>query len=309
VSGAPGGPVHAPSFFTPRILLPFLLVALIWGSTWLVIKDQVGTVPPGWSVTWRFALACLGMFALARLRGEPLRLGREGQRLAAIIGVFQFALNFQFVYRAEIHLTSGIVAVLFALLLVPNALLARMVLKQPVTRGFLLGSGIALAGIALLLVHEYRLAPPEGKVLLGVVLTLCGILSASAANVLQATETARRQPMLTVLAWAMLWGTLADFVLSWIISGPPQFELRWGYIGGIAYLALVGSVVTFPLYFHLIRELGAGRAAYNGVIVPVVAMLLSTLFEGYRWSVLAAAGGALALAGLVVALRARSPSR
>lgn len=299
-------PSGAASFFTPRILLPFLLVALIWGSTWLVIKDQVGTVPPGWSVTWRFALACLGMFVLARLRGEPLRLGREGQRLAATIGVFQFALNFQFVYRAEIHLTSGIVAVLFALLLVPNALLARLLLRQPMTRGFLAGSAIALCGIALLLVHEYRLAPPEGKVLLGVVLTLCGILSASAANVLQATETARRQPMLTVLAWAMLWGTLADAAISWAISGPPQVELRWGYLGGIAYLAIVGSVVTFPIYFHLIRELGAGRAAYNGVIVPVIAMLLSTLFEGYRWSVLAAAGGALALAGLVVALRSRT---
>lgn len=297
------------SFFAPRILLPFLLVALIWGSTWLVIKDQVGTVPPGWSVTWRFALAAVGMAVLATIRGERLRLGREGMVLAAAIGVFQFAMNFQFVYRAEVHLTSGLVAVLFALLLVPNALLARAVLGQPVTRGFLGGSVIALGGIALLLVHEYRLAPPEGKVVLGVVLTLCGIMSASVANVLQATERARRQPMLGVLFWAMVFGTLADAAISWAMSGPPQIEMRWSYLGGIAYLAIVGSVVTFPLYFMLIRELGAGRAAYNGVVVPVIAMLLSTLFEGYRWSLLAAGGGVLVMIGLVVALQARNPSR
>ncbi|WP_068073325.1 DMT family transporter [Novosphingobium lentum] len=298
----PHGTAH---FWQPRIVLPFALVTLIWGSTWLVIKDQVGSVPPGWSVTYRFALAAAAMFGLALVRGEKLRLDAAGQRLAATIGVLQFAMNFQFVYRAETHLTSGIVAVLFALLLVPNALLARAFLGQPVTRGFLAGSAIALAGIALLLLHEYRIAPVGGKVLLGVVLTLTGILCASGANVLQASQAARSRPMLPVLAWAMLWGTLADVVVAWVLAGPPQFETRTAYLGGIAYLAIVGSVVTFPIYFQLVRSLGPGRAAYNSVAVPVVAMLLSTLFEGYRWSLLAAAGAVLALSGLMVALRAR----
>ena len=94
-------------------------------------------------------------------------------------------------------------------------------------------------------------------------------------------------------------------MFAWVTAGPPQWEPRLGYFAGIAYLALIGSVATFPLYFNLIRELGPGRAAYNGVAVPVVAMGLSTLFEGYRWTLLAAGGGALALAGLIVALRAR----
>lgn len=310
---APDSPAAAPSgeasFFEPRIFLSFLLVALIWGSTWLVIKDQVGSVPPGWSVTWRFAMAGVLTLGLARLRGESLWLDRAGMKLAVLLGLAQFILNFQFVYSAEVHLTSGIVAVLYALLLVPNALLARIFLGQAVTRGFIAGSAIALCGIALLLVHEYRLAPPEGQVALGIALTLCGIASASAANVMQATEAARRQPMLTLLGWGMVWGTLGNFIVSWLLAGPPQFELRWSYAAGIAYLAAIGSVITFPIYFNLIRELGPGRAAYNGVIVPVIAMLLSTLFEGYRWSVLAAAGGVLVMAGLIVALRARKPSR
>lgn len=305
MSGVPG---TAP-FWSARILVPFTLTALIWGSTWLVIKDQVGTVPPGWSVTWRFALAAAGMFALAVARRTPLRLDAAGLRLAAGIGVLQFTLNFQFVYRAEVHLTSGIVAVLFALLMVPNALFGRIVLKAPVTGRFIAGSAIALCGIALLLIHEYRAARPEGQVALGIVLTMAALVSASLANVLQATPSARTAPMLAVLAWAMTFGALVDATLAWIMSGPPQFETRPAYLLGTAYLAIVGSVVTFPMYFHLVRELGPGRAAYNGVAVPVVAMLLSTLFEGYRWTPLAAGGAALALSGLVVALRARSPSR
>lgn len=297
------------SFLHPRILMPFLLIALIWGSTWLVIKGQLGTVPPSWSVTWRFMLAAVGMFGVVVVRRERLWLDAEGQKIAIGLGIAQFALNFQFVYRAEQYLTSGLVAVLFALLLVPNAVFGRIFLGQRITRGFAFGSAIALAGIALLLLHEYRIAPPEGGVVLGIVLTIAALFSASTANVLQATVGARRQPMFTLLAWAMLWGTLADVALAWTISGPPRFDWTAGYIASVGYLAIVGSVVTFPLYFNLIRAVGPGKAAYNGVLVPVIAMLLSTLFEGYRWSLLAGAGAALALAGLVVALRARNPSR
>ena len=308
MSAAPGVTPAEP-VWTPRIVFAFCLITLIWGSTWLVIKDQVGTVPPSWSVTWRFMLAAAAMFALTALRGESLRLTPRELRLAGLVGVLQFTMNFQFVYRAEQHLTSGIVAVLFALLMVPNSLMARLFLGQPITRRFLGGSAIALCGIAMLLLHEVRLAPPGGQVGLGIVFTLTGLMCASGANVLQATATARGRPGGAMIAWAMLAGALLDVVVAWVLAGPPQFETRAGYLGGTAYLAIVGSVVTFPIYFRLVRDLGPGRAAYSSVAIPVVAMLLSTLFEGYRWSLLAGAGSVLAMAGLLVALRARSPSR
>ena len=301
---------HSPArLWTPAIVAGFVLVTLIWGSTWLVIKHQLGTVPPSWSVTYRFVLASVAAFALAAARGDRLRLGRAGLRLSALIGLLQFAGNFQFVYRAEQHLTSGVVAVLFALLMVPNALMASAFLGQRLTRRFLAGSAIALAGIALLLVHEARDAPVGGHVLLGTVLTLCGLCCASGANVLQATQEARRHSPAALLAWAMLWGALADFAYAWITVGPPVIDTRPGYLLGTAYLALAGSVVTFPIYSILLRTLGPGRAAYSSVAIPVVAMGLSTLFEGYRWSALPAGGAALAMAGLLVALNARKPSR
>jgi drug/metabolite transporter (DMT)-like permease len=300
-----GAPRHA--LLEPRIAFPFLLITLIWGSTWLVIKDQIGLAPASWSVAWRFAIAAAGMAVLALIRGEGLRLDRQGHAIALALGLAQFSLNFNFVYRAEHHLTSGIVAVLFGLLMLPNALFGRAVLGTPITRGFVIGTGIGLGGIALMLLHEARIAPPGGKVGLGALLTVCGILSASVANVLQATAPARRQPILALLAWAMMWGALIDVIVAWVTSGAPLLPTSPRYWAGVAYLGLIGSVVTFPLYFALVRELGPGRAAYNGVAVPVVAMLLSTVFEDYRWSLLAAGGGALAMIGMAVALRAKNP--
>jgi drug/metabolite transporter (DMT)-like permease len=229
-----------------------------------------------------------------------------GHVMALAIGLSQFCLNFNFVYRAEIHLTSGVVAVLFGLLLVPNALFGRVFLGVPITTRFLMGSLIGLLGIGLMLRHESEQAVLGAQVGFGIALAAGGILSASAANVLQASHTARRRPMMVLLAWAMLWGTLADAAFAWATSGPPVFPSELRYWSGVLYLAIVGSVVTFPLYYGLIRDLGPGRAAYNSVVVPVVAMALSTLFEDYRWSLLAAAGGTLALAGMFVALRARN---
>ncbi|MDE8653738.1 DMT family transporter [Novosphingobium album (ex Liu et al. 2023)] len=295
----------APETIRAGIIVPFLIVAAIWGSTWLVIKDQVGAVPASWSVTYRFLLACAGMFALALARRESLRLSGEGMRLAVLLGLTQFVGNFQFVYRAEQHLTSGLVAVFYALLMVPNAVLARLFLGEPVTRRFLAGSLVAMAGIALLLVHEYRVALPGGRVALGILFTCAGLFSASAANVLQANSVGRRQPVVPLIAWAMFWGVLVNAAFSLATAGPPRFDPRWEYLAGIAYLAIFGSVVTFPLYFGLIRAMGAGRAAYNGVAVPVVAMALSTAFEGYRWTGLAVGGAVLAIAGLLMALSAR----
>jgi len=292
----------------PAVALPFLLVSLIWGSTWWVITGQIGEVPASWSVAWRFLLATPAMFAVALAMGKSLKLGRAGQLLAAMVGVTQFCGNYNFVYRAELHLTSGIVAVMIALLLVPNAILARFLLGQAVTRRFLVGSAIALAGIGLLLLHEAREAPLGGKVWVGVAFALIAMLCASVSNVIQANETGQKLPMVSLLAWAMLYGTACDVAIAWATAGPPVLPRDSGYWLGTGYLALFGSVVTFPLYYTLIRQLGAGRAAYNGVAVVVIAMLLSTLLEGYRWSLLAASGAALAMAGLIVALSARRPA-
>jgi drug/metabolite transporter (DMT)-like permease len=132
------------------------------------------------------------------------------------------------------------------------------------------------------------------------------MFAASVSNVIQAGGTGRSVPLLTLIAWSMLYGTVLDVALAWAFWGPPVVPGEARFWAGTAYLAIAGSVVTFPLYYRLIRDIGAGRAAYHNVLVVIVAMLLSTLLEGYRWSALAIAGSALALFGMLVALRAKS---
>lgn len=301
-----GQPAH--SLLRPSVALPFLLVAVIWGSTWWVITGQIGDVPASWSVTYRFALATPAMFLVAVTTRRSLRIGADGHGLAFVVGLTQFCGNYNFVYRAEAHLTSGIVALMISLLLVPNTVLARVFLGQPIQRRFAIGSAIAIAGIGLLLLHEARLAPLGGKVWLGVGFALIAMLCASVSNVMQANTVGHRTPMASLLAWAMLYGTGCDAALALATAGPPVLPSASAYWLGTAYLALFGSVVTFPLYYTLIRKLGAGKAGYNGVLVVVIAMVFSTLLEGYRWSPLAITGVVLATAGLIVALSARKPS-
>ena len=300
---------HDKAFLTPRVLIPFTIITLIWGSTWIVIKDQLGTVPPTWSVTYRFIIAGAAMFLYARATGVSLRIGREGHVLAAIFGLPQFFLNFNFVYAAERHITSGLVAVVFALLLVPNSLLAWLFLKHRLTGRFLLGSVIATIGVALLFVQEVRASTAStSEVLVGIGLTLLGVLSASIANVMQATEKLRSRPIAALLAWGMVYGVIANAVTAFILFGPPVIEYRTGYWLGLLYLGLFASALAFTFYFAIIRAVGPGRAAYSSLLVPILAMAFSTVFEGYGWSALAVAGGILALAGLFIALRARRPA-
>ncbi len=286
-------------------MLPFVLVALIWGSTWFVITTQIDDETALWSVTWRFAMATPAMFALALVMRKPLGMGAKAHGLALAMGLFQFCGNYVLVYMSELHLTSGIVALLIGMMLVPNAILGRMMLGEAITQRFMIGTALALAGIALLLVNEARVAPLGGNVLLGTMLALGAMLAASIANVVQAGSTGRSVPLISLLAWSMLYGTLIDAGLALAVDGPPLLPTHSGFWLGTAWLALVGSVVTFPLYYQLVRDLGAGRAAYNGVLVVVIAMGISTLFEDYRWTPLAVAGAVLATAGMVVALRAR----
>ena len=288
------------------IVIPFIIFTLIWGSTWIVIRDQLGVVPAQWSVTYRFALAAMAMALVAQWKGHSLRPDRGLLVAATIVGVTQFCINFNAVYLAERYITSGLVATVFALLLIPNSLLAWGFLGQKPTRSFFWAALVATAGIGLLFLHEVRAAPLRGSdIAVGLGLTIIGLLGASAANVYQAGKEARRHPLFALLAWAMAIGALVDAVIALAVAGPPVFDPRPGYWLGVVYLALAASVLCFSLYFPVVRKIGPGKAAYSSVIVPVIAMALSTAFEGYRWTPLSVGGAVLALGGMVLALVGR----
>jgi drug/metabolite transporter (DMT)-like permease len=290
------------------ITLPFIIFTAIWGSTWIVIRGQLGAVPPQWSIAYRFLIAGLVMALVATRKGESLRLGRSGLGAAAILGGLQFVINFNAVYLAEKRITSGLVATVFALLVIPNTLLGWGFLGQKPTRRFVWSSAVAVAGIALLFVHEIHAHPARaGAVLVGMGLTLVGMLGASCANVFQARDHVRRYPLFALLAWAMTLGALMDAALALAFTGPPVFDLRIEYWLGLVYLALFASALAFSLYLPVVRAIGPGKAAYSSVIVPIIAMGFSTWLEDYRWTTLTIAGAILAIGGMAAALtRSRS---
>jgi drug/metabolite transporter (DMT)-like permease len=165
-----------------------------------------------------------------------------------------------------------------------------------------------VAGIACLFAHEIRLHPLGSReVGLGLVLTLVGMLAASSANIYQAMDRARRHPLTALLAWSMAIGAVLDATIAFSVAGPPTFDPRPSYIAGLLYLALAASALAFSLYFPVVRKIGPARAAYSSVLVPIIAMTLSTLFEGYRWSMLAGLGAVLALGGMLIAMSDRTP--
>ncbi len=293
----------APRSTFRTVTLPFIVFTAIWGSTWIVIRDQLGTVPPQWSVTYRFAIAAVAMALVAWLKGDDLRLGRGALAPVAFLGFTQFSVNFIAVYLAERHITSGVVATIFALLMIPSTLLAWAFLGHKPTTRFLWSSLVAIAGIALLFVHEFQQhSARAGEIAVGIGLTLVGMVGASAGNVVQARDEIRRFPLLPMLAWSMAAGALIDGAIALVMTGPPVIEYRAGYWLGLLYLALPASVLTFSLYYPVVRKIGPAKAAYSSVLVPIIAMAFSTAIEGYRWTAVAVAGAVLALGGMVGAL-------
>jgi len=291
------------------VAIPFAIFTAIWGSTWIVIRGQLGLVPPQWSVTYRFVIAAAAMALIAAIKGDSLALGRKGLVAAAFLGFTQFCINFNAVYLAERHITSGVVATVFALLLIPSSLLGWALLGHRPTSRFIWSSLVAVGGIVLLFVHELREhSASAGQVVTGIGLTLIGMLGASIANVVQARPEIRRFPLLGLLAWSMAAGAVIDGTVALVMTGPPVFDGRPVYWAGLCYLALAASVLTFSLYYPVVRKIGPAKAAYSSVLIPIIAMGFSTWLEHYRWTSLTVAGAVLALGGMLGALsRERAP--
>src|SRR4051812_41786588 len=298
------GPIneaHGSTFRT--VTLPFIVFTAIWGSTWIVIRGQLGIVPAQWSVAYRFTIAAVAMAAIAVGKGDGLRLGRGGLGAAAFLGFTQFCINFNAVYLAERHITSGVVATVFALLLIPSSLMGWAFLGQRPTRRFAWSSLVAVAGIALLFDHELRAhSASVPQIVSGIGITLIGMVGASVANAVQARPEIRRFPLFPLLAWSMAAGAAIDAAFAYAFAGPPAFDPRPAYWAGLLYLALAASVLTFSLYYPVIRRIGPAKAAYSSVVLPIIAMGFSTWLEHYHWTALTISGALLAVGGMAGAM-------
>ncbi|WP_310388997.1 DMT family transporter [Roseateles sp.] len=279
---------------------------LIWASTWHVILYQLASgVPVLNSVAWRFAIAALLLFGLARLRSESLRLPASAHLLMLATGIVQYSGNYYSVYEAERHIPTGLVAVLFCLMVFGNALSGRLFFGQSVTRRFLVSASGGVLGVVMIFWPEIAATGARPSAALGLGLGLLAVLAACIGNVLTLTLTRRGLALVPVLAWSMGYGAVFLILMSLLSGQGLHFDWRAPYVLSLLYLSVFGSVIAFVLYFKLAQLQGPARAALTGVVIPVIALVISAALEGWVPTVLSVSGMALCLASIFVATKRR----
>jgi len=286
----------------PNWLL-FVIPSFIWGSTWIVIKYQLGVVAPEASVAYRFAVAGLLLFAWCAVRRESLRFTPRLHAAFALLGAMHFALNYVLVYLSEEYLTSGLVAVVFVLMVFWNLLGAHWLFGQVLSQRLLLGAVCGIVGVAMVLWPELTALRGDAASVKGLVFGVLATMAASGGNLYAQRLYSRDVPVLPCTAWSMLYGAVAVAVYCAIAGIPFTWDGSLGYELSFAYLTLFGSVIAFATYLTLLKDIGAGRAGYTSALIPVIAMLVSTLFEDYSWTLPALGGMVLVLVGNFLVLR------
>lgn len=275
----------------------FLIATAVWGSTWLAIKYQLGVVAPEWSIAYRFALAAVLLAIWCMATGRSLRFSLREHAYLFALGATLFGLNYISVYWAEVFVTSGLVAVVFSLITFMNPIGMRLVFGTPLSVRTLLAATIGVSGVALLFLPELRQASHGGNAGYGVAFAVFGTAVACVGNLVAMRNNKHGIAVFPSTAWGMLYGGLIGAVTALVRGVPWSFDASPAYILSLAYLALFGSVVAFGAYLTLLKRVGGGPAAFVSVATPVIALTLSTLFEGYRWTWVAGVGVVLAVVG------------
>jgi drug/metabolite transporter (DMT)-like permease len=287
----------------------YLLTVLIWGTTWIAIKFQLGVVPAPVSIAYRFWLASAVLMALLALSRKPMLPPRQAWGLLLAQGLALFCCNFLCFYYASQWVPSGLVAVVFSTAPLWNAINGRLFLGRAIRPQVMLGALLGLTGIALLFLPQMQGHWGDNGMMLGLALALLGTLCFSCGNLLSSRMQALGLTPWLTNSWAMLIGASILGVAALVLGMPFALEPGTRYLGSLLYLAIIGSVIGFTAYLLLVGRIGPDRAAYSTVLFPVVALTVSTVFEGYHWTAPALAGLALVLAGNLLAFLPIGASR
>ncbi len=290
-------------------LFLYIFTVMIWGSTWLAIKFQIGHVDPMLSVSYRFALAAFLLCCYCRISGMKMHFSLKEHLLMGSQGVLLFSISYWFVYLSEIHLTSGLVAVIFATMLFMNIINSRLFLGQRIERLMMIGAVAGLVGLGLVFWPEIASFEWSNQGLRGLLLGLAGSYLSSLGNILSAYTQKRKIPVIQNNVYGMAYGSILLFLLSQLMGKPVSFAFTTGYIGSLIYLAVFGSIIAFSCYLTLLGRIGADKAGYVTLVIPIVALGISTVLEGYRWTGEAFVGLMLVLAGNVLVLRRKHASQ
>ena len=283
----------------------FLVSVGIWGSTWLAIKYQLGRVAPEASVFYRFLLGSLLIFAYCRLRGLPLRYSARQHLWIALFGVLMFSVSYICVYYAERFVVSGLVAVGYSASPLLGMLGMRLFFGTPMTRRVIAGSILGIVGIALVFKPEFSRLHGDSDTAVGALFTVLSVVIATLGSMVAHRNHEARIPLWQGMAWGMLYGSTFSLGVALALGRPLEFEFTAGYILSLVYLAVLGSIIAFGAFLTLIKRVGAARAGYIGVMVPIVALVVSAAFEGFQWHALTWIGIVVSVAGNVIVLRGK----
>lgn len=283
-------------------ILLYLATIAIWGSSWLGIKYQLGVVAPELSVFYRFALAAVLLLGWCRLRGLSLSFTWRQHVGLAVQGTLLFSLNYVVFYVATKYLTSGLVAVTFSTILVMNMVFGALILGSPIRPRVALGAVLGMGGLSLVFWPDLAAFDTGSASLIGLGLSLIATAFASLGNVASVRNQRSGVPVVQGNAIGMAYGALSTLVIVLARGVPFTFDPSPLYVGALVYLAVFASILAFGCYLTLLGRIGADRAAYTSVVFPVVALGLSTVFEGFVWTTLAIGGVVLIVLGNVIVL-------
>ena len=285
-------------------LVLYSLTVVIWGSTWIGIKYQLGVVDPMASVAHRFLLSALLIWVFLLLRRQPLRLPLRDHPFLLLQGLCLFCVNYYFVYHAELVLTSGLVAVVFSTLMMFNVINGARFMGSPINARVVLGGVIGLLGMAAVFWPELDALDLSDQNFVALLYCLVATALASFGNIIAARNRTHDIPVLVTNTWAMAYGAVAMYFAA-IVSGV-SITVDWSapYILSLLYLSIFGSVIAFWAYLTLIGRIGADRAGYANLVFPLVALLISTLVEDYQWTPPALLGLSTVMVGNWLVMRA-----
>ena len=287
---------------SPRDYILYGCVIFAWSTSWLPLKGQVGLVAPEVSVLWRFIIAAGLCFLIARIQGLRLAFPLHLHLRFAALGLLIFSTNFTLFYYASPHLASGLLAVVFSTASLMNILMVACLTRSAPQPRQILASVIGLGGIIMIFLPELQVSSAALPALL---LCVAGTLFFCGGNLVSASLQKQNVPVMSANSWGMVYGCAVLAVYAVVLGNPFIIDVRVSYVAGLLWLSVFSSVLAFACYLTLVGRIGAGKAGYATVVFPVFALLISTLFEGYGWTVLSALGIGLVLAGNVLMLRTR----
>ncbi len=288
-------------------LILYTVTVLVWGSSWIALTFQLGEVPVQVSVAYRFFLASLILYIFCRVTGRRIRFPLSDHPRIALQGLLLFCTNFFLLYKCTNYLTSGLVSVIFSTLVVWNILGSAVLFRAQIPARVLMGAALGLSGITVVFWPELRAFDLSSDTSGGLLLGLAGTLSASAGMLISSKFQKRGLPIFETTTLAMFYGALFMTVLNLATGEPFAFDPGLPYVSSLLFLAIFASVVGFGCYLTLLGRIGPERAGYATVLFPVVALTLSTLFEGFEWTTFSLSGVALVLVGNVFILLKPKP--